>query len=203
VDGARLIGEPASGHVLSATLIALAAIGCRGAAGESTAQGAPAIGGGEPKHGIDVPATWKELPAIAEAMRGGSRGVIGDAEVHAHAWGETARGCYLAVVAIDGNRRDSVAGVIKHLQAALDADLEIGEWTSTPDAEDHAEVGARFTGSGMTGQLRASIVLDGRRIPHTLTAACFYNDRQPGVCENACTPLLAMMSPLEPPPATP
>jgi len=191
VDVARLIGV-------------LALAGCTSAAADAPPPAAEAIAAkDEPRHGIDVPAVWKELPTVAEAASGAALAIAADAEVHAHAWGETARGCFLAIVALDGVRRDTMAGVVKTMQAAIDDGLEVQEWTSSPDAEDHAELQARFTGHGTRGQLRASLVLDARRIPHALAAACFYNDRQPSVCENACTPLLAQLQLLEPPPATP
>ena len=193
MDDARLI------------LAALAlACGCRGAEAEPQTREVPApTGPDEPRHGIDVPAAWQELPAVAEAATAAARAVIEGVDVHAHAWGEPSRGCYLAVVGLTGQRSDSIPNVVKGLQVAVAEGVDVEEWTSTPDAEDHAELGARFVGKGMTGQLRVSLVLDARRIPRALAAACFYNDRQPGVCENACTPLLAMMKLLEPPPATP
>lgn len=185
-------------------LAAAVLVGCRGASAESTettesAASSPPAWSPEPRHGIDVPADWKELPEVAAAAVAAARGILEDVVTHGHAWGEPSRGCYLAVVELHGKRRDSIASLKKELEATVGAGVEITGWTSSPDAEDSSEVEARFTGT-LSGQLRAHLVLDRQRIPHALAAACFYNDRQPAACENACTPLLAMLAPLEAPP---
>lgn len=183
--------------------LAALALACRGAEAQrppddGAASAAPPLAADEPGHGIDVPHDWRELPAIADAAVAASRATL-DADVHAHAWGEPSRGCYLAVVAIDGRVADTTAAVVRELEAALRGGLDLGEWTTSADAEDRAEVAATFTRGGMTGELRAHVVRDGRRIPHVIGAACFYNDRQPSVCDHACTPLLAMLASPEPP----
>jgi hypothetical protein len=180
-------------------LAAAAAAACQGASADSPPAPQPAWSP-EPRHGIDVPADWKELPEVAATAVTAARGVLDDATVHAHAWGEPSRGCYLAVVELHGKRRDSIATLKKELQASVGEGVELTDWTTSPDAEDSSQVEARFTGKGLTGQLRVQLILDRQRIPHALAAACFYNDREPATCENACTPLLAMLAPLAAPP---
>jgi hypothetical protein len=181
-------------------LAAAVAAGCKGASADAPpADKAPAWSP-EPRHGIDVPADWKELPEVAATAVTAARNVREDLLVHGHAWGEPSRGCYLAVVELHGKRRDTIPTLKKELEAAVGEGVEITAWTSSPDAEDSSQIEARFTGKGFTGQLRAQLILDRQRIGHALAAACFYNDREPAACENACTPLLAMLAPLEAPP---
>lgn len=192
MDGRRLIA------------IAALAAGCRGAAADPARDaGAADLGTSEPRHGIDVPARWQELPAISDAAVNAAREVLGaDADVHAHAWGETARGCYLAIVEAHGAKRDSIAAIVAAIEPALDEGLTLSDWTSAPDADDRAAIGGRFAGTGpaaMRGLIRASVVLDRRKLPHALAAACFSNDRQPQVCDDACAPLLEMLDTLTPP----
>ena len=182
-----------------ALIVAAALAGCQGASAESTPADLPAWSP-EPRHGIDLPAEWKELPEVSATAVTAARNVLGDAHVHAHAWGEPSRGCYLAVVELHGKRRDSIPGLKKELEAAVGEGVELTAWTTSPDAEDSSQIEARFTGKGMTGQLRAQLMLDRRQVPHALAAACFYNDREPATCENACTPLLAMLAPMQAPP---
>jgi hypothetical protein len=195
VDGVRLTAAAAA-----------FAVGCGGAEADpgrrDAAAAAPAH---EPRHGIDVPAAWRELPAAAAAAITAARGVLGDgSDVHAHAWGEPALGCYLAIVEARGAARGAIDTIAAELEAALTepGGVEITEWLSSPDAEDRSEIHARFTRGSppIRGQLRAELVLDSRRIPHAVAAACFYNDRHPAACDHACTPLLTMLARLEPPP---
>lgn len=189
-------------HALIAAVWAAAvAAGCQGASAESTAGGGePPAWSPEPRHGIDVPADWKELPDVAAASVTAARNLLDGVAAHGHAWGEPSRGCYLAVVELHGRRRDSIATLKKELQAAVGEGVELTSWTTSPDAEDSSEIEARFTGKDLTGQLRIQLILDRQRIPHAVAAACFYNDREPATCENACTPLLAMLAPLQAPP---
>jgi hypothetical protein len=179
---------------LVAGVLGLAA--CRGAHADH--QASSVLPAEEPSHGIDVPADWKELPDVGSAAVAAAREILGeDADVHAHAWGETSRGCYLAIVEAHGARKDRLVDVADQLQAALGDAIEVKDWTTSPDAEDRSEIGARFTSADATGLLRAHLVLDGSKLPHAVAAACFYNDRQPAVCESACAPLLAMLAALE------
>jgi len=196
------------GRGLALALVAL--VGCRGAAAASAedaaAAAAPDLRPDEPRHGIDMPPDWKELPVIADAATAAATRVLGaDAEVHAHAWGEPSRGCYLAIVDATGTERDTTRNLVAQLQTALAARVELTEWTASPDAEDTAEINARFQAkpAGMTGLVRATMALDRHKLPRAVAAACFYNDRQPALCDNACAPLLAMLQPLLPPQASP
>jgi hypothetical protein len=171
---------------------------CRGALADNAvvADIDPAV---EPRHGIDVPDDWRELPEVGSAAVAAARALLGeDANVHAHAWGEPSRGCYLAVVEAFGARKDRIIDVAGELQNALGASLEVTEWTASPDAETASEIQARFTGMapaahGMSGLFHVHLALDAEKFPHAVAAACFYNDRQPALCENACVPLLAML----------
>lgn len=185
-------------------LILLALVGCRGAAAADFDAGV--VAQDEPRHGIDVPAEWKELPTIGDAATAAALAVLGkDAKVHTHAWGEPSRGCYLAIVDATGTLRDTTRNLVAQLQTALAGHLELTEWTASPDNDTTAEINARFVSkaAGMTGLARAVMALDNRKLPHAVAAACFYNDRQPAVCDNACAPLLAMLEPLSSPQASP
>ncbi len=178
-------------------ILALAA--CRGAAASGEPHDAAVIVTDEPRHGIDVPADWKELPTIGDAATETAIAILGkDAVVHTHAWGEPARGCYLTIVDATGVLRDTTRNFLTELQTALTAQVDVQEWSTSPDNEDTAEVNARFTAvaAGMTGRARVVMAVDRRKVPHAVAAACFYNDRQPAVCDNACVPLLAQLEPL-------
>lgn len=188
---------------LRLALLLLAA--CRGAAA-APGHDAAVRPADEPRHGIDVPSDWKELPTIGAAATAAARQVLGDgAEVHTHAWGEPSRGCYLAIVDATGVKADTTRNLEEQLQAALAGHVELTEWTAAPDNDTTAEINARFTAraSGMTGLARVVMALDKNKLPHAVAAACFYNDRAPALCDNACAPLLAMLEPLPPPQASP
>jgi hypothetical protein len=182
-------------------LIALSLVGCRGAAAADDRDAAPAAAPAAhaPGHGIDVPAGWRELPAIADAAVAAATKIVDDAEVHAHAWGETSRGCYLAIVELVGSRRDTIPKLKRELQAALEASAELANWTTSPDNENDAEITTKFTAGRLKGAAHVHLAVDGLRMPRALAAACFYNERQPEVCEGACAPLLTMLAP---PPVT-
>jgi len=190
VDGDRV--------ALVCALVAAAA--CRGAEAQ---RGDEPPTGPEPGHGVDVPTGWTEQPAIAEAAVAAAKQALApDAAVHAHAWAEPARGCYLAIVEAHGTRREDLLKVIEQLQAGL-GDIELADWTTSPDAEDQAEINARFTTTvgdapsvAMAGRIRVHLARDRQRFPHAVAAACFYNDRQPAACDDACAPLLSMLEPL-------
>lgn len=183
-------------------LAAAALVGCRGAAaaddrdaGARRVTTRSAADHAQPGHGIDVPRTWRAMPAIADAAVDAARKVVDDADVHAHAWGEPARGCYLAIVELRGARRDTIAGLERDLQAALEAGAELAEWTTSPDSEDASQLTTRFTAGAFRGRAQVQLTVDGRGMPRALAAACFYNDRHPEACDGACVPLLAMLAP--------
>lgn len=176
----------------------LALAGCRGASASSGHDAAVMVAD-EPRHGIDVPAGWKELPEVGAAATAAAADILAKgAEVHTHAWGEPSRGCYLAIVDAKGAQRDTTRNFLDELQTSLASHVAVTEWSTSPDSEDTAEVNARFSAqlAGMTGRARVLVALDGRKLPHAVAAACFYNDRQPAVCDNACVPLLAQLEPL-------
>jgi hypothetical protein len=189
--------------------LALFGAACRGAQADPTsgddAAEAP-LGPDEPRHGIDVPPEWTELPAVGHAAAGAARAAAPGVEAHGHAWGDPARGCYLAIVEVHGLRPDSIDHLRRELERSLTGRLDLGEWTSTPDAEDRAVLGASFSWRGphagdprISGSFRAYLALDSRRIAHARAATCFYNEREPTLCDDACAPLLVMLTPLEPP----
>jgi hypothetical protein len=175
------------------------AAACRGARADNAAPAADVDPDLEPRHGIDVPSDWRELPEVGASATAAARALLGeDAKVHAHAWGEPSRGCYLAIVEAFGARKDRIVDVATELQNGLGTALELTEWTSSPDSEDQSEIEARFRGQapaaqGMSGLFRVHLALDAQKFPHAVAAACFYNDRQPALCEDACVPLLAML----------
>jgi hypothetical protein len=180
-------------------LFAIVGAACRGAHADGAAPTGDLDPDVEPRHGIDVPADWRELPEVGVAATAAARELLGaDAKVHAHAWGEPSRGCYLTIVEAFGARKDRIVDVATELQSSLGSALEVSDWTASPDSEDVSEIQARFRGvapaaHGVSGLFHIHLALDADKFPHAVAAACFYNDRQPALCENACVPLLAML----------
>jgi hypothetical protein len=142
--------------------------------------------------GLTPPADWKPLPSLATAAR--------DAAKHdritvdgAEAWGETARGCYAAWVALrgGGGAPDAMA---EQLVRSLSAEpalvgLVVRDVVKPAGGAASGVLSLSFERALYRGKLRASLAKDG-----TIAAlACFWNQREPVACEQACTALLGSM----------
>lgn len=189
--------------MIAAALAAACALGCGRAAADVDD---PPPTGPEPGHGLDPPRDWAEAPTIAAAAEAAARAALPDgATVHAHAWAEPSRGCYLAIVEAHAGSGRSPRDLVEQLQAGLGG-LELSEWRAEADGEALGAVETRFArapgGDGaaparpLRGRLRALLAVDARQRAHGVAAACFHDDREPTRCDDACVPLLAMLQPL-------
>lgn len=145
-------------------LIAVVAIGCRGA---SAAPGADLAA---LRAQLAVPAGWIELARVAETARGSG------ANMHAAAWGDPAAGCYLVLVSATGAKEDEAAA-----QAAL------------ADAIGVPGGSGAFAQAGLTGKVRSWAAAAGDDVVST-AAACVYNEREPAACAASCDAVWAKLT---------
>jgi hypothetical protein len=147
-----------------ASLLALAA--CSSAAAQP-----------EQRSGIQAPAGWRDLPAIASAARmaASANGVVIDG---AQAWGEPAMGCYAVWLAITGGTDGDLA---EQIQTGLAA-----EQIAVSDVRPGDVLAMTVERAPYRGQLRA-------RAGDTGVSAfvCFANQRERAACEASCATLLA------------
>jgi len=191
-----------AGDGLTAALAALglAAAACDGASRSAEAQPAAiAAGDVQPALRAAVPAGWIPLPAVARAADDAAKEIRG-ASFASAAWGDPAAGCYVLAADVRGARRDRLTVIVDKLGWHLDAQAVMHEWQTPAGQPDPAEVTARMTVGGLTGGLRAVFSFDARSLPRAGLAACFYNDREPIECEQACAALLPLVAA---PPVTP
>jgi hypothetical protein len=130
-----------------------------------------------------VPATWRAVPAIADAMRTASTapGLTIDT---AEAFGDPAAGCFAAHLALHGGDAAADAlsrDLLEGLAAAKIATRDVATPTSA--------LSLTFAAGAFRGKLRAQLG-DGS----VDALACFANDRDATACELACTPLLGAYS---------
>ena len=144
-----------------------------------------------PTSGLTPPAGWKPLPELATAATDAAKhaNVTVDA---AEAWGEPARGCYAAWVAIraGGGLPSSIADpMIASLSAELPG-LVVADIVK-PDAKTPVAgvLSLSFTRPPYRGKLRAPIAKTGA----IAVLACFWNVREPVACEAACSQLIGSM----------
>lgn len=147
--------------------------------------------------GLTPPEGWSAMPQLATAASGAVKqsGITVDG---AEAWGEPARGCYAAYLALDGAR--GPAGVVaQQMVESLSAEpalagIVIHDVVKPGDGEASAsgEAGVlelAFERAQYHGKLRAKLVGDG----HVHVLACFWNQREPAACERGCTSLLGSL----------
>jgi hypothetical protein len=136
-----------------------------------------------------LPSTWIELPDVARAAITAAAAVEG-VTVASAAWGDPALGCYLLAIDLRGAGRDRLQVIVDRLGWHLDAQAAMHEWRPPAAQAEPADVTGRMTVGGLTGGFRGVVSVDARSLPRAGLAACFYNDREPGECEQACAALL-------------
>lgn len=158
-------------------LVALA--GCAAAA-----QPAPAP---EPvvSSGIAVPAGWQALPELATAVGNAARtdGVVVEGT---EAWGEPARGCYAAWIALRGGDTGNLLVADDVLASLASERIAVSEVVK-PTGDGVMSFG--FARLPYAGKLKAR--LERGRI---IALACFANDREPASCTATCETLLGGIS---------
>jgi hypothetical protein len=166
-------------------LIALAA-SCLGACRASQAD---AGSGGS---GLTPPEGWRVLPTLAQAARDAAKRATLTVD-GAEAWGEPSRGCYAAWIALRGTGAapDVMA---QQLVAGLSADpsllgIVIRDVVKPAAGAQSGLLTLSFQRALYSGTLRASLGSNG-----TIAAlACFWNQREPVACEQACGKLAGSM----------
>lgn len=129
-----------------------------------------------PARGPDLPAGWRELPELAlvaaktGAVRLESR----------RGYGDPATGCYALVQRASGEGAKAAAS-----RAALVAGLEKRGLEVTGEGDVLA-----VSGLGIEGRIRTAMKDDGGGRLTAVSAACFYNRRQPDRCRAQCDALV-------------
>ncbi len=145
----------------------------------------------DPGSGLTPPASWTALPQLASTAATAAK-QDGITVAGAEAWGEPARGCYAAWLALAG--ASGPADVLaQEMVASLSAEpalagivihdvVKPGEGSAT----EGDVLTLAFERATYRGRLRANIGADG----HIRVLACFWNQREPAACEKSCVTLL-------------
>lgn len=145
-----------------------------------------------PGSGITAPAGWQALPTVAKAA-GAAAKASGITVDGTEAWGETARGCYAMWIALHGGGRtpdvmaDQLVLSVKSEPALLG--LLVHDVVKPAAGAKSGVLTLGFERGVYRGMLRASLVADG----HIAALACFWNQREPAACEEACKNLVGSL----------
>jgi len=145
-----------------------------------------------PGSGLKPPEGWAALPALATAASDAAK--AGHLQVDGvEAWGEPARGCYAAWIALRGagGAPDVMADqLVRGLSAepAL-AGIVVRDVEKPAPASASGVLSLAFERAQYRGKLRATLAKDGK----LAALACFWNSREPVACEQACNGLLGSM----------
>jgi len=141
---------------------------------------------------LEPPAGWQAMPSLASAATSAAK-ENGIAVVRALAWGEPARGCYAAWLALrsDGGAPDVIARqIVESLSAEPALDGIVVRDVTEPEAGAATGVLALgFEREPYRGRLRMTLAKDG----NLAALACFWNQREPVACERACITLVGGM----------
>ncbi|MBA3541019.1 MAG: hypothetical protein H0T79_15520 [Deltaproteobacteria bacterium] len=134
--------------------------------------------------GLTAPVGWQVLPELAKAVAGAAKadGIVVEGS---EAWGEPARGCYAAWIALRGS--DANVLIVEDALAGLAAEKFAMTNVIKPTSDGVLAFG--FERAPYRGRVRAR--LDGG---HLAALACFANEREPASCELPCTALLGSAS---------
>lgn len=142
--------------------------------------------------GLTPPTGWQALPSLARAATEAAKrdGITVDA---VEAWGERARGCYAAWIALrgGGGAPDAMA---QQLVASLSADpalvgIAVRDVIKPEPGAASGVLSFGFERGLYRGRLRATLASEGK----IAALACFWNQREPVACEQACTTLIGGM----------
>jgi hypothetical protein len=139
--------------------------------------------------GLNAPAGWKPLPAMATAARDAAKasGFVVD---NAEAWGDPARGCYGATLALT-TRLAKPAKLADELVQGIQSEpslagISVTDVVKPAPAAQSDVLALSFAKAPYQGKLRSRIAGDG----NITMLVCFWNEREPQACEAACTQLL-------------
>ena len=145
-----------------------------------------------PGSGLKPPEGWATLPTLATAASDAAK--AGHLQVDGvEAWGEPARGCYAAWIAVrgTGGAPDVMADqLVRGLSAepAL-AGIVVRDVEKPAPASASGVLSLAFERAQYHGKLRAILAKDGK----LAALACFWNLREPVACEQACNGLIGSM----------
>jgi hypothetical protein len=128
-----------------------------------------------PAKGPELPDGWRELPELALAAKPGQVRV--DSR---HGYGDPASGCFALVQRVSGERARAAAA-----RSALAAGLKARGLSVSGEGEVLA-----VEGLGIQGRIRTVIREESGGRFAAVSAACFYNQRQPDRCKLQCDTLL-------------
>jgi hypothetical protein len=141
-----------------------------------------------PGSGLTPPAGWQALPSLATAASDAAKtdGVVVDG---AEAWGDPARGCFGAWLALRAGSRapDALADML--VASVKTENVEVRDIVKPAAGAAAGTLSFVFDRLPYRGKLRAQLVRDG----HMTVLACYWNDREPVACETACTQLIGSM----------
>lgn len=141
-----------------------------------------------PTSGLTPPAGWKPLPELATAVTEAAKSTSINIEA-IETWGEPARGCYAAWMALRA-ASGAPAAMADPMLASLSAELPGLTVTDVvkpdPKVPDAGVLSLSFTRPPYRGKLRAPIAKTGA----IGVLACFWNVREPAACEAACNQLM-------------
>lgn len=141
-----------------------------------------------PTSGLTPPPGWKALPELATAVTAAAKQTSITVE-GVEAWGEPARGCYAAWMALRG-ASGAPAAIADPMLASLSAELPgltVNDVVKPdPKVTEAGVLSLSFTRPPYRGKLRAPIAKTGA----IGVLACFWNVREPVVCEAACNQLM-------------
>jgi len=124
------------------------------------------------------PATWQQLPELAERARGAAAARSGsEVAVEAQAWGDPATGAFAlsATARASGGGTDGAEALASLRSEVERAGAKLTGWTAADDAASFSFEWRAFRGDA---RVRASIdERDGSL--RTALLACFYSERQP------------------------
>lgn len=181
-NGPRVSGRRAR-FAVAATVVCAVAV-CAVAVAASACRASEA----GPGSGLVPPSGWQPLPALATAAMDAAKGA-GLQLDGVEAWGETARGCYAAWLALRGasGAPDVMADqVVTSLSAepAL-AGIVVRDVIEPAAGAKTGVLSLTFQRALYHGKLRATLASDGR----VEALACFWNQREPVACEQGCATL--------------
>jgi hypothetical protein len=138
--------------------------------------------------GLTPPQGWRALPTLAQAARDAAKRATLAVD-GAEAWGEPSRGCYAAWIALRGTGAVPEA-MAQQLVTGLSADpsligIVIRDVEKPAAGAQSGVLALKFQRALYSGRLRASLGSNGA----IAALACFWNQREPVACEQACIEL--------------
>ncbi|HEU5060318.1 MAG TPA: hypothetical protein VFU21_27495 [Kofleriaceae bacterium] len=125
--------------------------------------------------GPELPDGWRELPELVLGARPGQVRVESR-----RAWGNPANGCFALVQRVSGERAREGAA-----RAALVSGLKARGLEVSGEGDELSVAGA-----GVQGRIRTALRQEAGGRFAAVSAACFYNGRQPDRCKPQCDALL-------------